>query len=145
MPTASLVRITTFSAHHHYERADRSDAWNEARFGAQRRSHLHDFRVEVTISGPLDPETGFVTDLVALDDLLRDVVGPLDGENLNEVIPDVREGTMQPSTEGLALWLLDRLSPRIPEPARLRRVRVWESDSLAGEAEACPHPPSPRS
>lgn len=145
MPTASLVRITTFSARHHYERADRTDAWNEDRFGAQRRPHRHDFKVEVTVSGPLDPETGFVTDLAALDDVLHDVVGPLDGEDLNEVLPEVREGTMQPSTEALALWLLDRIAPRVPAPARLRRVRVWESDGLAGEAEACPHPPPERS
>lgn len=138
MPTASLIRAVTFSARHHYGRPDRSEEWNEARFGPQRTPHAHDYRVEVTVSGPLDPDTGFVTDLGHLDAALREVVEPLDGADLNEAVPEVREGTMQPSTEALALWLRGRLAPRVPAPARLRRIRVWESGRLAGEVEEDP-------
>lgn len=133
MPTTSLIRVAVFSARHRYERADRSAAWNEARFGDQRHAHPHEYRLEVTIEGAPDPQTGFVTDLTELDAILDEITGPLDGADLNDAIPEVREGTMQPSTEALARWFWERLSARFEAPARLRRVRVWESDRLGGE------------
>jgi 6-pyruvoyltetrahydropterin/6-carboxytetrahydropterin synthase len=135
MPTVALLRTVTFSAHHHYGRSDRSPEWNRERFGAQRHPHRHDYRLEVEVEGTPDPETGFVVDLPTLDHLLGKVVSPLDNGDLNQAIPEIREGTMQPSTESLALWFWNRLSPQIPDGARLRRVRVWESGTLAGEVE----------
>jgi 6-pyruvoyltetrahydropterin/6-carboxytetrahydropterin synthase len=96
--------------------------------------HGHNFSVEITVRGEVDPETGFVVDLPALDRLLREeVVEPLDQQDLNRAILEVRDGTMTPSTEALALWLWGRLRDRIPGAARLHRVRVAESDSLASE------------
>jgi len=97
---------------------------------------MHDFRVEVRVTGSVDPETGFLVDLGRLDDALHDVVGRLDGKDLNRLIPEVREGRMQPSTESLARWMFERLVDRIPDGVQLRSVRVWESDDLGAEAEA---------
>ena len=97
--------------------------------------HEHHFRIEITVSGPLDPGTGFVTDLEALDRLIEArLLGPLADSDLNRAIPAVAEGRMQPSTEALADWVFRRLADEVEAPARLERVRVWESDSLGGEA-----------
>jgi 6-pyruvoyl-tetrahydropterin synthase len=81
----------------------------------------------------VDPETGFVVDLAALDALLDRVVEPLDQRDLNRVIPEVRDGSIQPSTESLARWFWSRLAPEIPGDARLERVRVAELPGLAAE------------
>ncbi len=135
MPTLALLRTVAFSARHHYGRSDRSPEWNRERFGDQRHPHGHDYRLEVKVEGTPDPETGFIVDLPRLDRLLDAVVSPLDDRDLNQAIPEIRDGAMQPSTESLALWFWNRLAPKIPDGARLRRVRVWESDTLAGEVE----------
>lgn len=103
-------------------------------FGDSMTPHGHNYSVEVTVRGEVDPETGFVVDLPALDRMLQEeVVGPLDQRDLNQAIAEVREGRMTPSTEALALWFWSRLRDRIPAPARLLRVRVSESDTLAAE------------
>jgi 6-pyruvoyltetrahydropterin/6-carboxytetrahydropterin synthase len=107
-----------------------SDEENRKRFGAQARSHEHDWTVRVEVCGPIDPTTGFVTDLTALDEALDDLIGGWDGGDLNELIPDVKEGRMQPSTESLARWIHERLSAEISRPARMGRVYVWEGTEL---------------
>ncbi len=130
---SALIRTIAFSAAHRYWRPDWTEGENVRVFGPQSNRHGHDYRVEVTVSGTPDPETGFVVDLQALDRVLDDVIGPLDNRDLNEAIPEVREGRMLPSTEALALWFWDRLEDRIPGDASLERVRVQEGREVAGE------------
>jgi 6-pyruvoyltetrahydropterin/6-carboxytetrahydropterin synthase len=134
MPPVTLLRVVEFSAAHRYGRAEWTRAENEAVFGPQTVLHGHNYRVEIGVHGPMNPETGFVVDLGAVDAALAAVVvGPLHNQTLNEVIPDVAAGTMQPSTEALAVWIGQALAPRIPPPAVLRFVRVWESGALGAE------------
>jgi 6-pyruvoyltetrahydropterin/6-carboxytetrahydropterin synthase len=137
MPPAecALIRVVAFHATHRYGLARWSREENQAVFGALTETHPHAFRVEVEVSGTPDPETGFLLDLVALDRLLEEEIHlPLHGSHLNDAIEAFSEGTLQPSTEALASWIGDRLLSKIPSPARLRAVRVWESESLAGVA-----------
>lgn len=132
MLEAALERTLRIRATHHYRRADWSPEKNRETFGALAESHAHDYVVTVTVRGPLDPH-GFVVDLPALDRLLAVEVGALDDGDLNELVPDVRAGRIQPSTEALARWLWTKLEARIPGSARLSRVRVAESPELAAE------------
>jgi 6-pyruvoyltetrahydropterin/6-carboxytetrahydropterin synthase len=131
----ALIRVITFRARHHYGRAEWSPERNRQVFGGQVEPHEHRYRVEITVAGPLDPETGFVTDLGALDRWIETrILEPLGDSDLNQAIPEVADGRMQPSTEALAGWVLRRLEGGVQRPARIDRVRVWESDALAGEA-----------
>ena len=82
-------------AAHHYARPGWSLEQNRAAFGAVADSHAHDYRITVTLRGPIDPE-GFIVDLVALDRLLAAYVRALDGTDLNEAIPEVRAGCSSP-------------------------------------------------
>jgi 6-pyruvoyltetrahydropterin/6-carboxytetrahydropterin synthase len=122
-------------AAHHYARPGRSTEENRAEFGAVAESHEHEYEFTVSVRGVLDAD-GFVVDLVALDRLLDAELGPLQGGDLNRLIPDVRAGRAQPSTEALARWLWERLEGRIPGTARLVRVRVAEGPQLAAEYPA---------
>ncbi len=134
MPRTSLLRVVRFRATHRYGHPGWSAAENARAFGELVEPHAHDFRVEVEVEGDPDPETGFVVDLATLDRVLREeILAPLDGQELNEVIGGVRNGTLQPSTEVLAHWIGARIATRIPAPARLLRVRAWESDTLGSE------------
>lgn len=136
MTEARLVRRVRFRAVHRYGWPDRSEAENRRVFGAQAEPHAHDWTVEVQVVGPLDVDTGFVMDLEALDRTLGEVIGGWDGGDLNELVPPVRAGHLQPSTEALARWLYGELAERLPGPARLDRVRVFESPELGAEYPA---------
>lgn len=94
-------------------------------------AHAHEWRVEVTVRGPVDPETGWAVDLAGLDDLLdREVVARFADRDVHEEVEAMAEGRIQPSTEELARWIFRRLEPRMPGAARLLRVRVEEGPEL---------------
>ena len=127
---AELTRRTRFEARHAYRLAGRSEAESRAAFGALSRPHGHTFTLDVTVRGPLDPATGFVVDLGALDDAVEAVVAPLRGALLNDAVAAFRDGGVLPSTEALARWAWERLAGRVPPPARLHAVRVAEDEDL---------------
>ena len=133
MSPASLSRTARFRAAHRYYRSEWSAARNRQVFGEGTVPHEHEYGVEITVAGQPDPETGFLVDLAKLDEALEELLGPLRGSNLSESIPEVRAGAMTTSTESLARWFFERLQPRVPPPARLVRVRISESDTLAAE------------
>jgi 6-pyruvoyltetrahydropterin/6-carboxytetrahydropterin synthase len=133
MSSARLSRTARFRAAHHYYRSDWSEARNRRTFGESAVPHEHEYGLEVTVAGEPDPETGFLVDLAKLDEALEELLAPLRDSNLNESIPEARAGAMTTSTENLARWFFEQLEPRVPSPARLVRVRVSESDTLAAE------------
>lgn len=135
MSRTELIRTVRFRAVHHYRLPEWSDRENRNAFGDTAEPHGHDWTVEVTVSGPADPRTGFVVDLPALDAALSEVVDPLREASLNEVVARFRDGHELPSTENLAAWLWDELRGRIPGEAHLRRVRVFEDASLGAAYE----------
>src|SRR5690606_25113846 len=73
MRTAFLTRKVRFSAAHRYHRPEWSDDENRRVFGACNypHGHGHNYLLEVTVRGEIDPETGISIDLSALDALLE--------------------------------------------------------------------------
>ena len=134
MTELSLLRTVRFKASHRYGVKEWTEEENRAVFGDNVDPHSHDWSMEVTVTGPVHDDTGFVVDLTALDLALREeVLDRLEGADINQAVPEVRDGTLQPSTENLARWFFERLSPRIPGPARLARVRLFEGPDLGAE------------
>lgn len=125
-----LTRKAEFSASHYYW----NDAWtaeeNERVFGkcANRNGHGHNYTLEVTVAGEVDPVTGFVVDLKQLKDTMEhEVVSAYDHRHLNLEVEEFR--TTIPTTENLAVAIWRRLEGKIPG-ARLHRVRVYEMPDL---------------
>lgn len=138
---ASLTRRVSFAAAHRYRRPEWDDATNAAVFGlcARPNYHGHNYGVEVTVSGPIDPVTGFLVDLGALDAALaREVMAPLDHKNLNLDVPDFAEGKLVPTSENIAAWILERMQRAVAAfsaSARVTKVRVHEGPGLWAEVE----------
>jgi 6-pyruvoyltetrahydropterin/6-carboxytetrahydropterin synthase len=133
MPRLTLTRRLRFAAAHRYRRPEWDDAKNEQVFGLCSREsfHGHTYECDVTVTGPLDPLTGFVADLGNLDDVLRRVVTePLDHRNLNVDVPEFAEGRDVPSGENLARWIAERVQEALPSPVVVARVVVREDPSL---------------
>jgi 6-pyruvoyltetrahydropterin/6-carboxytetrahydropterin synthase len=99
--------------------------------------HGHNYDLEVTVEGEIDPATGFVMDLKQLKELLgRTVLADLDHSNLNVDVPWL-DGVI-PKTENLAVAIWERLDGQLGS-GRLACVRLWETErnlvEYRGESE----------
>ncbi|MBV8199914.1 MAG: 6-carboxytetrahydropterin synthase [Acidobacteria bacterium] len=131
-----LERRYRFSASHLYRRPEWTEEENRARFGkcANLPGHGHNYRLFVTVSGPLDPLTGFVTDLGQLDALVaRLVLDRIDHQHLNAALPDFGPGRLNPSSEAVVRWIRDQLAPALAPAVTLVRLRLEEDEDLAAE------------
>ncbi len=125
-----LTRKCEFSASHYYHNPDFTPEENQRMFGkcANLNGHGHNYTLEVTVRGDVNPTTGFVVDLKQLKDILNDeVVEAMDHRHLNKEVPEF--ATRIPTTENLAIAIWERLAPKL-KVARLHRVRVYEMPDL---------------
>ncbi|MHB1856804.1 MAG: 6-pyruvoyl trahydropterin synthase family protein [Acidobacteriaceae bacterium] len=125
-----LTRKAEFSAAHYYYNEAWSQQENEKVFGkcANRNGHGHNYTLEVTVAGEIDPVSGFVVDLKALKDVMElEVVQVYDHRHLNLEVPEFRSTI--PTTENIAIAIWKRLEGKIVG-ARLQRVRVYEMPDL---------------
>ncbi len=123
----SVTRQVHFSAAHRLHNAAREPAWNEKTFGACNNPnfHGHNYELEVTVSGEIDPTTGFVIDLVVLKRLVdENVVSVLDHKNLNLDVPWFAKHI--PTAENIAVFCWEQLATRLPA-GRLANIRLWET------------------
>lgn len=136
VPRARLTRTVSFSAAHRYYRPSWSSARNAEVFGAcaNEHGHGHNYRCSVTVEGPVDAETGMTMNLSGLDAILRDeVVTPLDHHHLNHHVPEFAFGKTVPTAEAIAVYVWQRIAPRLPEGITLCCVRIEEDSSLFAE------------
>jgi 6-pyruvoyltetrahydropterin/6-carboxytetrahydropterin synthase len=129
-----LTRRVTFAAAHRYRIASWSDERNEATFGACARPnfHGHSYVCDVTVTGEIDPVTGFLVDLVALDDALKvEVRDRFDHSNINLDVPEFGEGGLMPTGENLARFIAERIQARLGPSVLVTRVVVAEDSTLS--------------
>lgn len=125
-----LTRKCEFSASHYYHNPDFTEQENLRVFGkcANLNGHGHNYTLEVTVKGEVDPRTGFVVDLKDLKDILtREVIEALDHRHLNKEVPEFLRQI--PTTENLAIAIWNRLQDKL-QAAQLHRVRVYELPDL---------------
>ena len=132
--TARVTRRATFAAAHVLCRPDWSEEKNFEVFGDDVNDHGHNYVIEITVGGAVDPETGMVVNLSHVESVLRrEFVDVVDHRHLNRDV-DFMEGII-PTAENIALAAFHRLEPHF-KPARLLRVRVVESENNAAEVNA---------
>ena len=128
MPRVRVTRRLHFAAAHRLAREDWSDERNARTFGlcANPNWHGHNYELDVTVEGEVDPETGFVLDLKDLKSVVQDrVIGDLDHRNLNLDVGWM-DG-LNPTTENLIVAIWRRLESEMPAGVRLERLVLWET------------------
>ena len=135
----AFVSIRThFAAAHRLAREELSQADNEAIYGkcARPHGHGHNYLLDVTVRGQIEPRSGMVCDLAALQQLVEDlVVEPFDHTFLNKDVAHF--ASCVPTAENIALHIADILSaPIAATGARLHKVRLQESPNNAAEVFA---------
>ena len=121
-----LGRRYRFSASHRLHTPHLSEVENYRVFGkcSNPYGHGHNYVVEVSVSGDVDPATGMIANLADLDAFVEcRVLGEFDHKSLNEDVPAFRDTV--PTTENLCIEIFQRLKS-FPK-AKLERVRVEET------------------
>jgi 6-pyruvoyltetrahydropterin/6-carboxytetrahydropterin synthase len=132
-----LTRVYRFTASHRLDSPALSAEANRAAYGKCNNpfGHGHDYRLEVTVRGAVDPETGRVAPLGPLDDhVRRAVLDRIHERDLNREVPEFAAAA--PTTEALAGvvegWLLQEWPVAA---ANLYRIRIFETRNNIFEIE----------
>ena len=125
---AYFTRAYAFSASHRLQTEVLSEDENRAAFGKcnNPHGHGHNYRLEVTVAGPIDRSTGMVIDMVQLDSIVgREVVDRFDHTNLNL---DPLFAKQVSTTENLSIALFNLLQIAL-KPAILEKIRIEETEN----------------
>lgn len=128
----TLTRRYSFSASHRLHSSKMTEAENERLYGKCNNpyGHGHNYEVEVTLAGPIDPATGMIANLAELDAFVqKQVLADFDHRYLNEEIPVFKK--IVPTTENLCIEIYNRL--KAFPGARLERVRIEETSKNSFE------------
>jgi 6-pyruvoyltetrahydropterin/6-carboxytetrahydropterin synthase len=125
---AYVTRLVHFNAAHRLHNEGFSDAWNREHFGPCNNPlwHGHNYTLEVTVKGPVDPHTGFVIELGELSRVLNEtIVAKCDHRNLNLEVGFLKG--LLVSTENLVIAFWNEIEPRLPS-GKLHCVRLYETE-----------------
>jgi 6-pyruvoyltetrahydropterin/6-carboxytetrahydropterin synthase len=129
MALVTITRLLHFNAAHRVHNPSLTEAENTALFGKCNNPnwHGHNYRLEVSVRGPIDARTGYVMDLGTLRDVVeREVIEKTDHRNFN-IDVDYMQGII-PTTENIVVAMWQVIAPAVA-PAQLVRLRLWETDN----------------
>ena len=125
-----VTRRAEFSASHFYHNPSLSAEENRRIFGKcnNPHGHGHNYLVEVTVAGDVDPTTGMVLDLKDLKKLLdEEVIQVMDHRFLNKEVTVF--STTIPTAENIAIEIWRRIAPKLAI-GKLHRIRLYETPDL---------------
>jgi 6-pyruvoyltetrahydropterin/6-carboxytetrahydropterin synthase len=128
MASVKVTKRLHFAAAHRLRRDDWSDERNRSVFGlcSNPNWHGHNYELDVTIEGEIDPETGFVIDLGDVRQLVESrVIEQVDHRNLNLDVEWMRG--LNPTTENLVVAIWQQIVDVLPSHVRLARLVLWET------------------
>lgn len=123
MAIVSVSRKAHFNAAHRLYRKDWSFEKNQSVFGKCNNPnyHGHNYELIATVTGPIDPETGYVLDVKILADLIKEKVEDrFDHKNLNVDTEEFKD--LNPTAENIAVVIWNLLKPNLPENIELEIV-----------------------
>jgi len=109
-----LTRKAEFSASHYYHNPEFTPEENRRVFGKcnNPNGHGHNYTLEVTVKGAVDPRSGFVVDLKELKEIMHhEVLDAMDHRFLNKEVPEF--ASQIPTTENIAIAIWQRLVPKL--------------------------------
>jgi len=131
MKSVTVIRRERFNAAHRLFNPNWDDSKNEATFGkcSNKNWHGHNYNLFVTVSGPVDEDTGYVIDLKILSDLIKKkITDKLDHKNLNLEV-DFLKNTIT-TAENIAIKIYEELEDDIKNlGCKLVKVKLDETEN----------------
>ncbi|TPD69729.1 6-pyruvoyl trahydropterin synthase family protein [Flavobacterium microcysteis] len=110
----TVSRKAHFNAAHRLYRKDWSDEKNDSVFGKCNNPnfHGHNYELIVSVTGKINPDTGYVIDIKDLADIILDEVEkPFDHKNLNLDVPEFLD--LNPTAENIVVVIWNKIRKRI--------------------------------
>ena len=123
----TVSRKAHFNAAHRLYNKNWSDDKNANVFGKCNNPnyHGHNYEMIVSVTGKINPETGYVIDVKVLKDLIKsEVEENLDHKNLNLEVPEFKN--LNPTAENIAVWIYNKLRVVINDDLELK-VTLYET------------------
>ncbi len=129
MPTVTVTRRLRFNAAHRVHNPAFSDERNQETFGKCNNpyGHGHNYVLDVSLEGEIDPDTGYVMDLSRLKEIVtREVLSKVDHHNLNIDVPFM-QGVI-PTSENFIVQIWRILESKVGN-AKLKKLVLWETEN----------------
>ncbi|XP_071108510.1 6-pyruvoyl tetrahydrobiopterin synthase-like [Haliotis cracherodii] len=126
-----ISRTETFSAAHRLFNEKLTDVENEKVFGKYHsvNGHGHNYKVRVTLRGPVHPVTGMVFNLTILKRLMTEcIMDVLDHKNINVDVPHFRHTV--PTSENIVIFIWNQLKSKLDDDL-LYEVHMQSKESDA--------------
>lgn len=123
-----LTKTFYFCAAHQYGHKDWSDAKNIEVFGFDAKNHGHNYTLEVTVKGSINPETGFIVDLGELKKIVKNnILDSMDHSQIENDIPWFKD--KQPSSENMVVFIWEMIESKLTD-CTLHRIRLIETPTI---------------
>jgi 6-pyruvoyltetrahydropterin/6-carboxytetrahydropterin synthase len=129
MALVYLTRRETFSACHRLHSTKLSQAENVDIFGKcnNPNGHGHNYSVEITVKGQVQPDTGMVMNISDLKKIInKAVMEPLDHKNLDLDVEWFKNTVS--TTENVAIFIWSGIVDELPNSVTLHEVKIWETN-----------------
>ena len=127
-----ITKQFKFCAAHKYW----NDSWDKDQnykvFGDDIKIHGHNYVLDITITGSVNPDSGFIFDIQELKNIVNEkVIDVLDHTQIQEDIPWFLD--KQPSTENLVIFIWEQIASSIKAPAILHKIKLRETPTIFTE------------
>ena len=123
----TVHRKAHFNAAHRLYRKDWSFEKNESVFGLCNNPnfHGHNYELIASVTGVIDPETGFVIDVKILKDIIKsEVEDAFDHKNLNIEVAEFKD--LNPTAENIAVVIYNKIKPKLDSKFHLE-ITLYET------------------
>ena len=124
----SVIRREHFNCAHRLHNPNWSDEKNTSFYGKCNNPnyHGHNYNLEVTVSGELDQESGYLIDMKILSDTIKqEVLDQFDHKNLNLDVEDFKY--LNPTAENMAIVIHDKLTAKLDKKFELK-IKLYETE-----------------
>ena len=127
----SVIRKEHFNSAHRLHNPNWSDEKNASFYGKCNNPnyHGHNYNLEVTITGELNEESGYLIDMKYLSDIIKEeILNPFDHKNLNLDVEDFKN--LIPTAENMAIVMYNKLLNRIDNNLEIK-IKLYETERNA--------------
>lgn len=128
-PRVYITNIQSFCAAHRLHNPRLSDEENKKLFGKCNHfnAHGHNYKVEASVVGDVDPKSGCVMNLTDLKAMILQVIEPMDHKRLDTDIEFFRDGVVT-TAENISVYIWVELEKLLPSNVKLYNIRVHETE-----------------
>lgn len=129
-----MTRIEQFSSAHRLHNKCFDVEKNKSIFGKCDNVHGHNYKLELTVKGKIDPDTGMLMNIVDLKKIIDDTVFlQLDHKNIDDDVTYFRDNNIVSSCENLCVFIWKQIEKCLNTNVQMHCVKLYETEKNVAE------------